>query len=63
MLPETPRTVPVSDFSRGKAAQAFDAARHQPVFVYSRSKPIAVIVSIEEYERLRLADNATPAAD
>jgi len=63
MLPETPRTVPVSDFSRGKAAQAFDAARHQPVFVYSRSKPIAVIVGIEEYERLRLADNATPAAD
>ena len=60
MLPETPRTVPVSDFSRGKAAQAFDAARHQPVFVYSRSKPIAVIIGVDEYDRLRKLD-AQPA--
>lgn len=55
-LPSIPNSIPVSAFSRGKAGQAFDAAQRQPVFVYSRSKPIAVILNVNEYERLRQLD-------
>lgn len=52
-LPEPPHTMPASAFSRGKAGQAFAEAQRHPVFVYRRSRPIAVIVGIEEYERIR----------
>ena len=61
-LPATPHTIPVSDFSRGRAGRAFDAAQQQPVFVYSRSKPIAVILNVGEYERLRRLDALLRAA-
>ncbi len=45
--------VPISDFSRGKASQAFDRARSgNPVIVTKNNTPTAVILSPEEYKRM-----------
>lgn len=45
--------VPISDFSRGKATQAFEKARgDKPVFVMRNNEPVAVIISPEEYKYL-----------
>lgn len=45
--------VPVSDFSRGKAAQAFSkAADGSPVLVLKNNAPLAIITSPDEYSRL-----------
>lgn len=49
--------VPISDFSRGKASQAFDKASNgKPVIVLKNNSPAAVIVSPEEYRRLAEAE-------
>ena len=45
--------VPISDFSRGKASQAFEKAQGStPVIVTKNNTPTAVIISPEEYKRL-----------
>ncbi len=45
--------VPISDFSRGRASQAFEKARGgNPVIVTKNNTPAAVILSPEEYKRL-----------
>ena len=49
--------VPISDFSRGKASQAFEkASGSTPVIVTRNNKPTAVILSPEEYRYLAEAE-------
>lgn len=49
--------VPISDFSRGKASQAFEKASNgTPVIVLRNNTPTAVIISPEEYRRLAEAE-------
>ncbi len=49
--------IPISDFSRGKASQAFERASNgSPVIVTRNNTPTAVIVSPEEYKRLAEAE-------
>ena len=44
--------IPISDFSRGKASQAFERASNgSRVIVTRNNTPTAVIVSPEEYKR------------
>ncbi|WP_190972540.1 type II toxin-antitoxin system prevent-host-death family antitoxin [Bifidobacterium myosotis] len=64
-LPSPSRLIPVSELSRGKSAKAFDAVKDGPVIVLQRSRPIAVVLSVSDYERLRRAAerNETAAAD
>ena len=52
------RMVPISSFSRGGTAKAFDMVNDgKPVLVLRKNNPIAVIITPEEYDRL------TDAAD
>lgn len=45
--------VAISDFSRGKASEAFSKARFgEPVTVVRNNKPVAIITSVEEYSYL-----------
>lgn len=47
------RLVPVSDFSRGKAASIFSRAEHEPVFVVKRNVPKYVVMDLDEYRRMQ----------
>lgn len=62
-LPSPSRLVPVSELSRGKSARAFDAVKDGPVIILQRSRPIAVVLSVEDYERMRRAAERAGTAD
>lgn len=47
----SPQIVPISDF-RIKQAEVLTKLHHGPVFLAQRSKPAAVLVSIEEWDRI-----------
>ncbi len=46
-----------SDFER-----LLDAARHEPVTIERNGRPVAVLLSVEEYERLGALEDASWAA-
>lgn len=53
VLPRVNQTASVSDFSRGKTAEIMERAQHEPVFVLSRNKPMAVLIGIDEYSAIQ----------
>lgn len=54
---KTPQIVPVSDL-RMKHLQVFELMSNAPVFLAQRSRPAAVLISVEQWDRLmeRLED-------
>ncbi len=50
-------TIPATE-AKTKFAELIDAARNEPVTVTRNSKPVAVVISPEDYERLSAVDDA-----
>ena len=51
------RMVPISEFSRGGSARAFGRVEDGlPIIVMRSNSPIAVIVTVEDYERFTAAE-------
>lgn len=48
----TPQIVPISDF-RIRQTEVLDKLDNGPVFLAQRSKPAAVLVSMDEWDRLQ----------
>ncbi|PLS29613.1 type II toxin-antitoxin system Phd/YefM family antitoxin [Bifidobacterium parmae] len=52
-LPRINQTVSISDLNRGKATETCLLARKAPVVVLNRNKPTAVILDIDQYNRIQ----------
>ena len=46
-------TVSITDFNRGKAGSIFkDTKKHGPIYVFKNNKPVAVVLSVKEYQSM-----------